>query len=91
MRDNPDAARELQSLIREMQQLDPSKFPGNPDLLDKLRNNVLAGLEHLELQLRRKVDEQNTGQVRSGTSVPVPAGYQESVAEYFRRLSRAGK
>jgi hypothetical protein len=89
--DNPEVSADVQRLVREMQQLDPSKFPGNPELVERLRNQVLAGLEQLELQLRRKLDEQNSGQVRAGSSVPVPQGYQESVAEYFRRLSRGGK
>jgi hypothetical protein len=34
------------------------------------------------------LDEQAGGNVRSTASQPVPAGYAEAVAEYFRRLSR---
>jgi hypothetical protein len=88
LRDNPEIAKEVQDLIREMQRLDPSRFKGNPALVEQLRSQVLTGLEQLELQMRRKLESSTDGQVRSSTSQPVPTGYQESVAEYFRRLSR---
>lgn len=87
MGENPDVAREVQSLIREMQRLEPSRFKGNPELVEQLRSQVLANLEQMELQLRRKLDEQSS-QVRSTPSRAVPPGYSESVADYFRRLSR---
>ena len=86
--DNPEMARDIQDLIREMQRLDPSRFDGNPALVEQLRSQVLTGLEQLELQLRRKQDDANGGQVRSGATRPVPPGYQEPVADYFRRLSK---
>jgi hypothetical protein len=88
MRDAPEAARDIQQLIREMQALDPSRFPGNPELLARLRTQVLPVLEQIELQLRRELEENQEGQVRTGASDAVPAGYADAVAEYFRRLSR---
>jgi hypothetical protein len=45
-------------------------------------------VDKLELQLRRELDDKETGQVRSGDSRPVPPGYEESVADYYRRLSK---
>jgi hypothetical protein len=89
LRDNPEVARDIQDLIREMQQLDPKRFPGNPELVERLRTQVLPGLEQIELQLRRKLDDEQTGQVRSGLSRPVPPGYADAVAEYFRKLSKS--
>jgi hypothetical protein len=86
--ESPEMARDIQDLIREMQRLDPSRFTGNPALVEQLRTQVLTGLEQLELQLRRQQDEKQGGQVRSGMGRPVPPGYQEPVAEYFRRLSK---
>ena len=83
-----DFSRDVDQLIREMQQIDPSRFPGNPQLLDKMRAAVLPAIEQLELQLRRQLELQNTGQVRTGTSGKIPSGYSEAVAEYYRRLSR---
>ncbi len=85
----PEMTRDVQELIREMQRLDPKRFPGNPELVERLRTQVLAEMEQIELQLRRKLDEQQGGQVRGGASAPVPPGYANSVAEYFRRLSKS--
>ena len=72
---------------REMSRLDPKRFPGNPEMVERLRQQVVGGIEHLELQLRRKLDD-GGGSVRLGASEPVPQGYTKSVAEYFRKLSK---
>ena len=85
---NPEAARDIQELIQEMMRLDPSRFPGNPELIERLRTQVLPSLEQIELQLRRQLDEQQGSQVRNAGSEPVPPGYTEAVADYFRRLSK---
>jgi hypothetical protein len=79
-------ARDIQALVRDMERLDPSRFPGNPSLVEDLATQVLPGLEQIELRLRRELEDES-GQVRSGLTLPVPAGYAEAVAEYFRRLS----
>ncbi|MFZ1204239.1 MAG: hypothetical protein WAN97_08005, partial [Candidatus Acidiferrales bacterium] len=88
VQDDPDTARELQELIREMQQLDPKRFPGNPALFEQLHTQVLNDVDKLELQLRRKLDDKQSGQIRSSNPMPIPAGYQDAVADYFRRLSK---
>ena len=85
---DPETARELQDLIREMQQLDPKRFPGNPALFEQLHTQVLNDVDKLELQLRRKLDDKQSGQIRSSNPMPMPAGYQDAVADYFRRLSK---
>lgn len=85
---DPETARELQDLIREMQQLDPKRFPGNPALFEQLHTQVMNDVDKLELQLRRKLDDKQSGQIRSNTPMPMPAGYQDAVADYFRRLSK---
>ncbi|PYU22832.1 MAG: hypothetical protein DMG32_17395 [Acidobacteria bacterium] len=84
----PAPLADLQELIREMQRLDPSRFPGNPTMLEELHDQVLTSVDKLELRLRRQEDDNDAGQIRSGDSLPVPAGYQDSVADYFRRLSK---
>ena len=91
VRGQPDQLADLQELIRQMQQLDPSRFPGNPQMLAELHDKVLTTVDKLELRLRRQVDDKQSGQVRSGDNLPVPDGYQDSVAEYFRRLSNSNK
>ena len=71
-----------------MQQIDPSKFPGNPELVERIRSQVLPAMEQLEVQLRRQVEEQNSGQVKTGTGGKIPQGYSDAVAEYYRRLGK---
>ncbi|HUA01977.1 MAG TPA: hypothetical protein VMB02_16690 [Candidatus Aquilonibacter sp.] len=85
---DPETARELQGLIREMQNLDPRRFPGNPALFEQLHTQVLNDVDKLELQLQRKLDDKQSGQIRSSNPMPVPPGYQDAVADYFRRLSK---
>jgi hypothetical protein len=88
LENNPEAARDIQELIQEMMRLDPSRFPGNPELIERLTAQILPSLEQIELQLRRQLDEQQGSQVRNAGSEPVPPGYTEAVADYFRRLSK---
>ncbi len=83
---DPEVAREVKALEAEMQRLDPRRFPGNPALLEQLHNQVLSDVDNVELQLRRKADDQGS-QIRSGAPMTVPPGYQDAVADYFRRLS----
>lgn len=85
VRDDPEAAKEVAELARQMQLLDPSRFPGNPAMLEQMHRQVLSSVDKLELQLQR--DAAST-QARTGKSSAVPAGYQESVAEYYKRLSK---
>lgn len=85
---DPDIAKQVQDLVRQMQKLDPRRFPGNPALLEQLHAQVLNQVNNLELQLQRKADDQQSGQIRTTDPVTVPAGYQDAVAEYFRRLSK---
>ncbi len=82
-----DAARDLLGLMREMERLDPARFPGNPRLLERMNAQLLPALDRLELLLKRKLNELQ-GHARTGAPEPVPPGYAEAVAEYFRRLSR---
>ncbi len=88
---DPQMEAELQDLIRQMQKLDPSRFPGNPALVEQLHTQVLASVDKLELELQRQLDDKQGGQVRSGDTRPVPPGYEESVADYYRRLSKNSK
>ncbi len=87
-RDQPDTLGDISGLIRQMQNLDPSRFPGNPALVEQLHNQVLASVDKLELELRRQAEDQQSGQVRSGDSSRVPSGYGNAWAEYTRRLSQ---
>src|ERR1700730_15211418 len=83
---DPQAAKEVAELARQMQHLDQSRFPGNPAILEQMHREVLSSVDRLELQLQR--DSAST-QARTGKSHAIPSGYQESVAEYYRRLSKS--
>jgi hypothetical protein len=48
-------------------------------------------VDALELQLRRQFDQNHGGTTRNTELAPVPAGYQDSVAEYYRKLPSAGR
>ena len=88
VRDNRDVSAEIADLVRQMKQLDPSRFPGNPELVEELRTQVLPGLEQVELRLRRELGGDQAGQAKSVFSDRVPPGYADAVAEYFRKLSQ---
>lgn len=84
---NDELQKEIESLLDRMRRLDPKRFPGNPQLLEALRRNILPGLEQIELKLRRDL---GVGGMDARTAAPprVPPGYEKSVAEYFKRLSK---
>jgi len=71
-----------------MQKLDPSRFPGNPEMVEQLHAKVLSDVDKLELQLRRDPAVPQAGQVRTAGAPGVPAGYEDAVAEYYRRLGK---
>jgi hypothetical protein len=85
---DPAALKQLDDLAKAMQQLDPSRFPGNPAMVEKLHTQVLNDVDKLELQLRRNDANTQVGQVRTSKPQPVPAGYEDAVAEYYRRLGK---
>jgi hypothetical protein len=79
---------DLEAIRKFAQGLPDQRFQGNPRLLEQEYGRLLSLLEQLELQVRRKVEEERGGQVRTTISEPIPEEYREAVAEYFRRLSR---
>lgn len=90
VQDNPEAERELQSLIEQMRNLDPKRFPGNPALVEQMHQQLLSDVDALELQLRQKLDQNAGGTIRDTDPAKIPAGYRDSVAEYYRKLSKSG-
>jgi hypothetical protein len=88
LQDDPESLRAVQELIREMLRLDPIRFPGNRVMVEELYNRVLGDVDKLELRLHRASDAKQFGQVRNTESQPVPPGYEDAVADYFRRLSK---
>jgi hypothetical protein len=90
VQDSPEAKQKLQALIDEMRNLDPSRFPGNPALVEQMHQQLVSGVDALELQLRRQLDQSKGGTIRNTDPSKVPAGYKDSVAEYYRKLSGGG-
>jgi hypothetical protein len=82
---DPQAAKDVAELTRQMQHLDPNRFPGNPAMVEQMHREVLNSVDRLELQFER---EGIASDARTGKPYAVPAGYQDSVAEYYRRLSK---
>jgi hypothetical protein len=88
--DSPEAKQKLQELVDEMRNLDPKRFPGNPALVEQMHQQLLSGLDALELELRRQLD-QSRGTIRNADPSKAPDGYRDSVAEYYRKLSSGSK
>jgi hypothetical protein len=86
IRQNPDMAGDYSNLSRA---LNPSFVSNDAELSNRLSHEVLPELERLELDLRRKLDDKNSDQVRSAGSETVAPGYSDAVADYFRKLSQS--
>ena len=82
---DPQAAKDLAELTRQMQHLDPSRFPGNPAMVEQMQQEILSSLDRIELHLER---DSGSTDARIGKPDSVPAGYRESVSEYYRQLSK---
>ena len=85
VQNDPQAAKEVAELARQMRLLDPNRFPGNPAMVERMQRELLSSVDKLELLLRR---EGASSAARTGKSDAVPTEYQESVADYYRRLSK---
>jgi hypothetical protein len=88
LRDDQSMSRDVQGLIRDMQRLDPFNYANDPELTLRIQAALLAGMQQVEMELRRKVEDANGGSIRSQGTGAVPQGYADAVAEYFRRLSK---
>ena len=62
---------------------------GNPELIEQEFLAMLSLVEQLELQLAQSALGADESGVRTEAPAQVAQGYQNAVAEYFRRLSRA--
>jgi len=58
--------------------------------MDQIHQQLVSGVDALELQLRRQLDESRGGTIRNTDPSKVPPGYRDSVAAYYRRLSTVG-
>jgi hypothetical protein len=86
LRDNPQLSGQVQDLLHQLQQA--TAFQNPQELSDRLSREILPEVERLELLIRRELGQAGS-QVRNSASEPVPPGYADSVAEYFRKLSKS--
>jgi hypothetical protein len=88
LRDDPATTHDIRSLIHDLHNFNPRHFADDP-LLSQRIQAALAGAEQVEMELRRRVEESSgAGSVRSPAGERVPQGYQDAVADYFRKLSK---
>jgi hypothetical protein len=88
-RGDANATRDINNLIRDFRQFDPSAL-NNDSLLGQRIQAALGNIEQVEMELRRKVEQSGgDGSVRSPGSEAAPQGYSDAVAEYFRKLSKS--
>src|SRR5476649_2399060 len=87
---DPNMVKDLQALIRDMQRLNPNTYANDPLLAERIQATLLSGIEQVEMELRRKVeDTAGGGSVRSPGGEKIPQGYADAVYEYFRKLSKS--
>jgi hypothetical protein len=91
VQDSPEAKQQLQTLIDQMRNLDPRRFALDPNQMEQMHQQLVSEVDALELQLRKQLDENQGGTIRNADPTKVPAGYQASVAEYYRRLSGSSR
>jgi len=93
-KDDQTTQHDIQNVIHDLRQFDPNQvqFLGNDPLLAQRIQAALANVEQVELELRRKIDDVGGGgTVRSPGNQPIPEGYLNAVAEYYRKLSQTKK
>jgi len=65
VQDDPEAAKEVEALTRQMQHLDSSRFPGNPAMVEQLHREVLSSVDQFRVQLQR---DDAASEARTGKS-----------------------
>ena len=76
-------ARDLESVIRELQGYQPS---GDPRGLQQLQSAV-DHLKRFEFELRKRIGTDNQQLSLSGSD-EVPAGFRQAIEEYYRALAK---
>lgn len=83
----PSLRRDMDSLVRQMKKLDLERLFSDPEEIDKLKAQIIAGFHQLELEINRALEDQS-GRLRSSFDEDeVPPSFRDQVEEYYRRLS----
>jgi len=54
---DPNMLKDIQTLMRDLQRLDPYTYANDPLLAQRIHAALMSGVEQVEMELRRKVDE----------------------------------
>ena len=91
-KDDPGTAKDIQGANRATCANWIPFTNSNDPLLNERIQSALAGVEQVEMELRRKVEDTGgNGSVRSPAGEKVPQGYAAAVEEYYRKLSNVKK
>jgi hypothetical protein len=91
-RNDPATSKDIAALMQQMRQLDPFANSNDPLLAERIQSAqaaVMANVEQVEMELRRKVEDTNGGNIRSPGNEKIPPGYSDATAEYFKKLSQS--
>jgi hypothetical protein len=88
LRDRGLSEEELKA-VRELGEALRRGLTGNPELIDQEFQSLVNQTEQLELKLGDGNEQRERAAVRAEAPAQIAEGYEESVAEYFRRLSRS--
>jgi hypothetical protein len=88
-RGDAELTRRSQDLLNEMLKLDPQRFPGNPEMLERIRAQVLDGWRQMELELNRRLESNNA--LRLPAREEIPEHYRKEVEQYYRSLAQRQK
>ncbi|HVJ30127.1 MAG TPA: hypothetical protein VNA66_07430, partial [Gammaproteobacteria bacterium] len=77
--------------VRELAEALRGSITGNPELIESEFQQLVNLADQLELKLAENAGDAERAAVRSQAPTQVAPGFEESVAEYYRRLSRSEK
>ena len=75
--------------MRELGDALRGSITGNPELIEQEFQQLVNLAEQLELKLAENGDTVERAAVRAQAPTQVAPGFEEAVAEYYRRLSRS--
>lgn len=92
IRDSRMTQEQIDELLDLIRELEFSRVNRNDDIVLEEYNSMLSLIEQVEMALSAEAGAQGSPEnVRTAVLDLIPEEYQESVAEYYRRLSREGE
>jgi hypothetical protein len=91
LKGDPSTQKDIAALLQQIRQLDPYTYSNDPLLAQRIQAAVVANMEQVEMELRRRVeDTEPGGNVRASGGEKIPPGYSDATAKYFEQLSKTG-